>query len=504
MLQVKGDFDALLSSDSGKSATTKQPPVLLDLRKSGSFKPQSSLDSAASFATAPSSSSDVVSEAAGPTQSSIAPSPHTAGSRNAPGQGTGVTRSLAKEQLLQQQSSNGVSTDVPNAGYSAAEARQGMAEFIDTAARAKSDSMRGSEEDQGEGHSLKGSAASDSSTLEAQLVRVKDLHRGSEKGPGEDVLPHTSQNIQETDHSASAADSPADESGLPGQEAAMPGTQLQQDIITVEDPHHEGSAVAALGSLSLGDNSQGSEAHSMAKSNSHPLQPQSSDAALASLKAPRAAKQESGNCAAASQDPLQSSGAGHDACNGSAHEDVQHASSPVGEAQHIGRDDDNKTKELGSLISRVLQDDQKDSQEQQNAAVGSRDAPNGVPSQRKPTALQEHLDHVQAQPSAATGPRHLEDTPAQSSAAAEYENFEDAHAQLAGASGREPSEELPVSTLGARCFSGLMPESLPDPTSSSAEEAPSANSQTSGHDALAGDPGEEHAHKEQGTVGMSS
>ncbi len=103
---------------------------------------------------------------------------------------------------------------------------------------------------------------------------------------------HTaSQAIQETAHSASAADSPADESGMPGQESTKPGTQLQQDAITVEDPHHESSAVAALGSLSLRANSQGSKAHSMANSDSHPLQPQSSDAALASSKAPRAPKQ---------------------------------------------------------------------------------------------------------------------------------------------------------------------------------------------------------------------
>lgn len=40
VLQVKGDFDALLNADSGKPSSTKQPPVLLDLRKSGSFKPQ--------------------------------------------------------------------------------------------------------------------------------------------------------------------------------------------------------------------------------------------------------------------------------------------------------------------------------------------------------------------------------------------------------------------------------------------------------------------------------
>jgi len=490
MLQVKGDFDALLSSDSGKSATTKQPPVLLDLRKSGSFKPQNSLESAASFATAPSSTSDVVSEAAGPTQSSVAPSPHLYGSSNAPGQGTGFSCPLAKQQLLQQQSSNGVSAGIPNAGYSAAEASHGIAEFTDTAARARSDSMRGSDENQGVEQSFKSSAASDSSTPEAQLVGVKDLPQGSEKGTGEDVLPHRSQGIQETAHSASAADSPADESGMPGQESIMPGTQLQQDINIVEDPHHESS--------------QGSKALSMANLDSQPLQPHSSDAALASSKAPRAPKQGSEDSAAASQDPLQSSSAGHEARDGSAHEDVQHSGTPVGEAQHIGRDDDHKAKERGSLMGRGLHDHQKDSQKQQNAAVGSRDAPNGVLSQRKPTALQVHSDHVQAQLSAAAGLRHLKDTPAQSSAVAEDENYEDAYAQLASASGQEPSEELPVSTLGARCFSGVMPESLPAPASSSAEAVSSANGQASSHDDPAGEPGEGHAQKEQGTVGISS
>lgn len=55
---MKGDFDALLTVSPTEESAQRQKPVVLNLRKRNSFKPQGSLDSAGSFVSAASSASE--------------------------------------------------------------------------------------------------------------------------------------------------------------------------------------------------------------------------------------------------------------------------------------------------------------------------------------------------------------------------------------------------------------------------------------------------------------
>ena len=57
-MQVKGDFDALLSVSPREGPAQRHKPVALNLRKRSSFNPQGSVDSAGSFVSAASSASE--------------------------------------------------------------------------------------------------------------------------------------------------------------------------------------------------------------------------------------------------------------------------------------------------------------------------------------------------------------------------------------------------------------------------------------------------------------
>ena len=82
------------------------------------------------------------------------------------------------------------------------------------------------------------------------------------------------------------------------------------------------------------------------------------------------------------------------------------------------------------------------------------------------------------------------------------ERFQGAQGQLGTALGPEASEELPVSTLGARCLSEVLAGSLPEPESSAAGDSPAADAGVAGHDKGMDEPDVEDAHGQQGIASL--
>ena len=492
VLQVKGDFDALLNADSSKPATTKQPPVLLDLRKSGSFKPQSSVDSAASFATAPSSSSDVVSEAAGPTHSSRPLSTTSAGDSSPLKAGPPAAHTSAGEHLLQKPSSNGTAESAEDAKASPAGCKDCSPKPMNAAQGEHHDSSG-----PGDVHSAEDKRASKETTLNGS---ISDLHSTGAHGepPG---LQRGHLAISSSGQGGHASDlgeqlpatdgrSPAQTCSMPEQESSMQATQAQQGVDVDEKREGQNTAVALLSSSSLSTPMQASESWGSASAqNSHPLESLTPDSLVNTPKPTGGLKQDAEGSSATLHDPLLSSGRG----------------APKSDAVEVLEPSSNAAASQEQLMTSrsrtsALHDSRGDAGLQISSGEAGHQQSTMLPEQANSAALRERSDSAQQQASAVPGSGHSDEAPAQAHTAEPEERSAHARWQLSLNRGPEPSEELPVSTLGARCLSGVLPGSLPDPEGSAAGDSPAACARAPRRSEGASEPDVDHTPAQQGTV----
>ena len=495
VLQVKGDFDALLNADNSKSATTKHLPVLLDLRKSGSFKPQSSLDSAASFATAPSSSSDKVSEAAGPTNSSRASGTISARDSSPLRPGPLSTDASAEDELLLKHSNNGIAED---AEASAAGARQGPPEALSAVNGQTHDSrglinMQGIEQRSSSGNAaLHGgpskvqSAGDPLGPREAQPDSSPLQHAEHPPDLGQDTLTAGSRSLAETSETSE-------------QMSSTQAAQTQEDMEAVGAGKDQDGAAALLGSLLLSKGAQRSRSTGSASAkDSHPLESHTPDALAMSRSPSGGPRQDSEKDSATLHSPLQNST--HEALSGTAVRVDTPSSGTAASQNQTARSD---SQELAPQDSRSNASLQNTSEE---AGITSEEAGDEqstrLHEQAASTARQEHSVGAQQRGKSDSGPRRSEEATALAKPAEPGERFQGAQGQLGTALGPEASEELPVSTLGARCLSEVLAGSLPEPESSAAGDSSAADAGAAGHDEGMDEPDEEDAHGQQGIASL--
>ena len=489
MLQVKGDFNALLNADSGKSATTKQAPVLLDLRKSGSFKPQSSLDSAASFATAPSYSSDKVSEAAGPTHSSSAFGTTVAGDSSPVRPVPTATHASAGDQLVREQSNNGIAE---GARPPAAGARQGPSEAT-SAARDHSHNSRGLNDMQGiKQQSSSSNAAPNVSTSDAKPVEGPLGKRQPDSSSSQRDVPPTPP--PDLGRNALAAESRSLEgrSTMSEQWSSTPAAQAQQAMAAGERGESQDQAVTLLGSLSLSRIAHAGKLPGSATAKDiHPLEPHTPDALVISPEPSGGPRQDLEKVSATLPSPLQSST--REALRSAADGAMEPSSGTAASQTQPVRSD---SQEL------TPQDSRSDTGLHRTSEEAGRKQSTKAHEQASSTACQEHSEGAQRQAKSASDPRQAEEVVAWTKAAESGERSDNAQGQLSTASGQEASEELPVSTLGARCLSEVLAASLPEPDSSAAGGSPAADAGAPGHDVNMDEHHKDHMHGQQGTVSL--
>ena len=484
VLQVKGDFDALLNADSGKSATTKQPPVLLDLRKSGSFKPQSSQDSAASFATAPSSSSDVVSEAAGPTHSSSALGSALARHSSPLKPGPAAADPSAGDQLLQKHSSNGAAERSAAAGASAAGAREASSEPMTAAEDEHPDSIATAEM-QSRQQMPSSSPALNGSRSKMQPMKADGDPSGLQEGHRADFT-HSDKIPPALNQHASAAEnrSLAETASVAQQDSSVQDAPAQEAQRADSAEGRQPSAAGFPDSSSLSTTMQPSEAQdSTSAGDSHPLEPQLPGPTLDSPMPAEEPKQDAEKGSARLHDSLQSSN--HEALSNSTAEVLEPSSTAAASQGQTITSNSSTSTQQASKSAVGLQTTA--------AAAGDRQS-TSVPEQATSTAFPEHSNSSEQSISTALGSGQPEEAPAEGRAAEPGQRFEDAQGQLSFSRGPEASEELPVSTLGARWLSGI----LPDQESSAAGDSPAA--EAAAHGEGPAEPDEDLAHEQQGTL----
>lgn len=449
MLQVKGDFDALLTSDGSKAVTTRQPPVLLDLRKSGSFKPQSSLDSAASFATAASSASDGISEAAGSTHTSTAASSLSAG--DAPPLNQDSTDVVGRYPSLEQQEEharNGVSIDMKVPAQFAPDALKGTTQPSSAEDQLGTGSMGAPEERSGRAEAPQGGPGS---TCEASVTGDMDARVALEQG--QDSIPPT----QEPHLSSSG---PVEEAEIPGPGRSVPYRKLYPDRkASGQKPHLEYAAAAEAQPLS--NSVHVDTAQELSSSVSHPLDKPPLQALQAKSEMTQVPQHVPENGTAAPQDSLQGSQLTEDS---SPEQNVNFDHSQA--RKNAKNCFETKSQDSGSLKGAL--DDAAEARGVRSTTPrpSSRAEPDEASKQAPIPAQPEQHANRGEQGSAAPslqpsgGPQQHTDAPGS-------EHFEDLRDDLSSALGAEASEELPVSTLGARCLSGGLPRNLPDAPGSS-------------------------------------
>ena len=473
---MKGDFDALLNLDGSKIPSKKQPPVLLNLRHSGSLRLASSQDSTASFASAASNNSEVVSEAAGPAHSSTATRPPPACSSDSSKDGISPALGVSPTEVA----ANGQAGDASSRGAAdaASEAGQGRPESSQTSAELKGDeapqnSVNGTtgmtgdppppSEHSGEGSLHHASAAGSTGDAggEARMLRTGRLQHGRpqhDTGQGEDP-PEAAVFTGSAAHDPPAQDLPrpahrprsstAEQSA--SEEPALSEEALEERRSAFHDPlqssqpshdTHEGSAAPSSvdqqplvdASVILQQHTEAGSAHEQARQRH--VRETSLDAWM------EHAQLEPG----ASDSPEQPEGfpqvseagcsrAGPNEDQGGGPSDAKHlrdshlplaAKGREGQFDHLQRN----SQHLGS-------DGEEESHRKQSGAPG--------------TSERLRDNHSQAAADAREQPGQLHGQHGQ------------LHGQRSTSPGPEPSEELPVSTLGARCLSGALGASLPEP-----------------------------------------
>ena len=444
---MKGDFDALLTSDGSKAVTTRQPPVLLDLRKSGSFRPQSSLESAASFATAASSASDGISEAAGPTHTSTAASSLSAGDAAPLNQdSTDVVGRYAPSAQEEEHARNGVSIDMKVPAQSAPDALKGTTQPRSAVKQLGTGSMGAPEERSGRAEAPQGGPGS---TREASVTGDMDARVASEQG--QDSIPPA----QEPQLSSSG---PVEEAEVPGPGRSVPYRKLYPDRkASGQKPHMESAAAAEAQPLS--NSVHMDTAQKLTSSVSRPLDAHSLQALQAKSEVTQVPQHVPENGTAAPQDPLQGSQLTEDSSpEQNVNFDLSQASEKAKTCHEI------KLQDSGSL--KGTQDDTAEARGVPSTTPSSRAEPDEASKQAPIPAQPERHANRGAQGIAAPS-LQPSGGPQQHTAAPGSEHFQDLHDDLSSALGAEASEELPVSTLGARCLSGGLPRKLPEAPGSS-------------------------------------
>lgn len=444
---MKGDFDALLNSDGSKAVAMRQPPVLLDLRKSGSFKPQSSVDSAASFATAASSASDGISEAAGPTHTSTAASSLSAGNAHPLSQDSAdvVGRSPSTAQQ-EEHARNGVSTDMKVAAQSAPDALKGTTEPTAAEGQLGTGSIGAPEKHSGRAEAPE---AGPGSTSEASVTGDMDAKAASEQA--QDNVPPT----QEPQLSSS---DPVEEVEIPGPGRSVPYRKLYPDRkASGQKPHMESAPAAEAQPQS--NSVHVDTAQNLSSSVSHPLDSPSLQALQAKSEVTQAPQHVPENGTAAPQDPLQGSQPSEDSSP-----EQNTSCDPSQASKKANNCHETKSQDSGSL--KGAQDDAAEARGHRSITPSRRAEPDEASKQAPIPAQPEQHASRGAQGSAAPS-LQPPGGPQQHTAAPGSEHFQDSHEDLSSVQGAEASEELPVSTLGARCLSGGLPGNLPEPPRSS-------------------------------------
>ena len=470
---MKGDFDALLNLDGSNIPSKKQPPVLLNLRKSGSFKPVSSQDSTASFASAASNNSEVVSEAADPTHSSTATRALPNDSSESSNDGVPPAVSASPTEVA----ANGQAGDASSRGAAdvACEASHGRPESSHTSAELMDDS-RGED------------GAIGTASMTAELP------------------PPSEHSSEEPLHHASAAGSTGDAGG--GARVLRTGS-LQHGHPEQATGQGKDPPEAAV---SLGSAAHSSGAQDLPRP-AHHLHGPATEESCASEQ-PAASEQARGQGRLAFHDPLQSSHPSHDTHESSTAPSsaqqqpfvdgsvtVQQRTDADGAREQAGHHHGRGTSLDAWMAHAQLHSRASDSPEvprdsdQAPKAASSRAGPDedqrGWPSDSKhvtddqlspaPNVREERSDGLQVTSQHLGSENSEQSHKKQAGAPGISEQPGGNHLQAAGYDGERyghlqrqrsaspgptPSEELPVSTLGARCLSGALGASLPEPTDS--------------------------------------
>ena len=479
---MKGDFDALLNLD-GSKIPSKKLPVLLNLRNSGSFKLASSQDSTASFASAASNNSEVVSEAAGPAHSSTTTRPPPACSSDSTKDGVSPTVGVSPTEVAV----NGQAGDASSraAADVACEAGQGSTESRQTSAELKgdrtaNDSVNGTtsmtadfppaSEQSGEGPLHHASAAG--STGDAgggdRMQGTGSLQHGPpQHNTGQGVDPPEAavssgsatqdsgaQDLPGCAHHlrGSAAEQSASEQPASSDEALGKGGLAFHGPLQSSRPSHyphEGSAAPSSaeqqplvdGPLNLQQRTEAGSAHEQAQTRARQrhVRETSLDAWMEHAQLQPRAPDSPGQPGDFRQVP--EAGSSRAGCD----EDQR------------GRPSDSKHLRDNRLpLAANGREGQSDEVQKHGQHLGNE---KGEESHRKQpgapgTSKRLGGNHFQAADDAREQPKQLHGQHGQ------------LYGQRSASPGPEPSEELPVSTLGARCLSGALGASLPEPTDS--------------------------------------
>lgn len=450
------------------------------------------MDSAASFATAPSSSSDVVSEAAGPTHSSRPLGTTLAGDDSPLKAGPSAAIASAGEQLLHKHSSNGTTEFAKSAGASAAGGKDSPSEPMNAAQGDHHDSSRPSDTQSAVDQRVSNEAALNGSTSELHFTGSHTDPPGFQKGHLDSPSSRQGGSALDSGEQRPATDGrrPAQTHSMPEQKSSMQAAQAQQGVDVDERRASQDTAAALLSTLSLSTPVQASKSWGSAATaqDSHPLGQLTPDALVNTPKPTGGPKQDAEGSSATLHNPLPIS------CDGAPKGSDLEVLEPYSNAAAS----QGQTATSGSRTS-TPHNSSGDACLQTSSGKAGRQQSNVVPEGVRSAAFHGRSDGAQQQASTAPGSGHSDQAPAQAQATEPGERFADARGRLSLSRGPEPSEELPVSTLGARCLSGVLPGHLPDPEGSAAGDSPTACAGAPGHSEGAGDPDEDHTHGQQGT-----
>ena len=477
---MKGDFDALLNLDGSKIPSKKQPPVLLNLRNSGSFKPASSHDSTASFASAASNNSEVVSEAAGPTHSSTAIRPPPACSSDSSNDGPAVGVSPTEV------AANGQAGDASSRGAAdvAREEVHGKPESRQTSAELSGDgsaqnSVNGTtsmtaglptpSEHSGEGPLHHASAAGSTGNAGGEggdrMLKTGSLQHGRpqhDTGHGEVDPPEAAVSMGSSAQNSGAQDLPRPAHHLRGsaaeqrasEEQVSSGGALEERHSAFHDPlqssrpshaTYDSSAAPSSAeqqplvesSVILQQHTEAGSAHEQARQRH--VRETSLDAWMEHAQLQPRASDSAGQPRDFRQVP-----------------DAGSSRAGPNEDQRGGPSDSKHVRDSHLPLAANGGEGQLDHLQKSCQHLGSEEAEESHRKQSGAPGISGHLggNHLQAADDGREQQRQLHGQHGQ------------LHGQRSASPGPEPSEELPVSTLGARCLSGALGASLPEPPDS--------------------------------------
>ena len=469
---MKGDFDALLNLHGSKVPSKKLPPVLLNLRNTDSFKPASSQDSTASFASATSNNSEVVSEAAGPTQSSTATrTPPACSSDSSNDESIPAVGMSTAEVAANGQAGYGSSRAAADV---ACEAGHGRPESSQSSAELKGDSTAKSSvngttsmtadlpppsEQSGAGplhHASAAVSTGDAGGEVRMLGTSSSQHGRPAQGTGQGEYPP-----EAAVSSGGAAPDPGAQD-LPGPAHRLRGSAAEQSASEQPAPSEE---ALAKGHLAFHDPLQSShrshDAHESSAAPSSAEQQPLVDGAVISQQRTEAGgareQERQRHVRETSLDAWMQDAQLQPRALGSPEEPGDFRQVPEAGASRAGVDEDqcgepSKSKHVRDShlpFAANGRAGQSDEVQRNSQHLGSAGPQQSHRKQSGAPGISGHLGthYLQAADDGREQPSQL-------------------HGQRTASPGPEPSEELPVSTLGARCLSGALGASLPEPPGS--------------------------------------